>query len=115
MGEPPRPRTSLEADEVIEMLFAAVWGPRFAQNVHRVKIISETRTRKAGKPSPDFLVHRSRLGGIARGRKLSAERLSEIGRAATNERWRRYRERQVAISSQASPRRLVRAQGTQSV
>jgi hypothetical protein len=49
--------------------------------------------RAAGiKLPPDVLAHRSRLGGIARGQKLSAERLSEIGRNAINERWRRARE-----------------------
>ena len=41
---------------------------------------------------PMFLIHRSRLGGIARGRKLSAQTLSEIGRNAINSRWQRHRE-----------------------
>jgi hypothetical protein len=52
-----------------------------------------TKARKNRKPPPDVLTHRCRLGGIARGRKVSAERLSEIGRTAVNARWQRYRER----------------------
>jgi hypothetical protein len=64
---------------------------RMAHRLERRRLSKKHVCRKARKNRlpPDVLTHRSRLGGIARGRKLSAERLSEIGRHAINERWRR--------------------------
>jgi len=71
------------------------FAKRIAHRLERRRLSKKQVRRKARKkklPS-DVLAHRSRLGGIARGRKLSAQRLSEIGRDAINARWRRYRER----------------------
>jgi hypothetical protein len=53
---------------------------RMAHRLERRKLSQKHVSRKASKRkklAPDVLIHRSRLGGIARGRKLSAERLSE--------------------------------------
>jgi hypothetical protein len=69
---------------------------RMAHRLERRRLSKKqvrTKARKNRKPPPDVLTHRCRLGGIARGRKVSAERLSEIGRTAVNARWQRYRER----------------------
>jgi hypothetical protein len=44
--------------------------------------------------TPDLMRRRARMGGYARAKRLSPERLSEIGRNAINARWRRYREAQ---------------------
>jgi hypothetical protein len=72
------------------------FAERLAHRLERQRLSKKQVCGKARKKrlSPHVLTHRSRLGGIARGRKLSAERLSEIGRAAVNERWRGHGERQ---------------------
>lgn len=41
---------------------------------------------------PMTISQMARLGGYARARKLSKERLSEIARRASNARWARFRE-----------------------
>ena len=69
---------------------------RMAHRLERRRLSRKHVSKKASKEKklpPDVLVHRSRLGGIVRGQKLSAERLSELGRKAVNARWQRYRER----------------------
>jgi len=44
-----------------------------------------------------------RKGGRARAKKLSEKELSEQGRAAVQERWRRYREAKAAESGDPVP------------
>jgi hypothetical protein len=65
------------------------FAERMAHRLERRRLSKkQVRTKARRKElSPDVLAHRSRLGGIARGQKLSAERLSEIGRNAVNARW----------------------------
>jgi len=61
---------------------------RLAHRFEKRRLFRQAAKRKAGKDlPPDFLVHRSRKGGIARARKLSAQKLSAIGKAGAMARW----------------------------
>lgn len=70
----------------VEPDFAKRMAHRLERRILSRKQVSR-RASKKKKLAPDVLAHRSRLGGIARGQKLSAEKLSEIGRNAVNARW----------------------------
>lgn len=73
---------------------------RMAHRLEQRRLSRKHVFKKAGKKlTPDVLIHRSRLGGQARAKKLSAERLSEIGRNAINARWCRVREARTTVTS----------------
>ena len=89
----------------VSLSVAPDFAERFGHRLERRKLVrAKARIRRKARkpPPPDFLQHRSRLGGFARKQKLAAERLSEIGRAAVNTRWSRHREQQSAAPATLS-------------
>jgi len=70
---------------------------RLAHRFEKRRLFRQARSERARKDlPPDFLVHRSKKGGIARAQSLSAKQRSEIARNAITARWRRHRGRQAA-------------------
>jgi hypothetical protein len=74
----------------LSVSIAPDFAERMAHRLERRRLSRKQVSRQASKKKK--LVHRSRLGDIARGRKLSAGRLSEIARDAINARRQRHRQ-----------------------
>ena len=93
-------RVKLEKDpELIEKL-SKRWTKRKLPKSK--KSIPDAGTYKY-EVTPDLMRRRGRLGGYARAAKLSRERLSEIGRAAVNDRWSKKQCRDRQAQGPASP------------
>ena len=75
----------------MQMALAAIDRGAFSSEPVGFADIRCDRGRQA-RVMPDLMRRRARMGGYARKEKLSAKRLSEIGRNAANASWQRHRE-----------------------